>query len=176
MCCQQLRSTAGFTLLEALVAVALLAGALTGLAQVIGTSIASNNASRARTYAGVLAGQKIEQLRSLRWGIAPTGVTTTDTTTDTAMPTSAAGGTGLSASPGGTLSGNLTGYVDYIDRSGTTLGGGATPLPGTVYVRRWSITPLPVAADVGLAVRVVVTSVQGLELTRAMALRTRKAP
>src|SRR5262245_17277072 len=173
---QQLRSTAGFTLLEALVAITLLAGALTGLVQVIGSSIESNNASRSRTYAGVLAAQKIEQLRSLRWSIAATGVTTTDTTTNTAMPSSGPGGTGLAESPGGTLVGNVTGYVDYIDRSGTILGGGATPLPGTVYVRRWSIAPLPAASGAGLTVRVVVTSVQGSELTRVVALRTRKAP
>jgi prepilin-type N-terminal cleavage/methylation domain-containing protein len=111
----------GFSLVEVLVAVGLLATALATLGQTFGIAVAGNASARHGTFAAVLAQQKIEQLR-----------------------TAAAGG--LAPSPPGSLAGDVAGYVDFIDRFGATLGGGTAP-PGTVYVRRWSIEPLAERAN-----------------------------
>lgn len=35
------------------------------------------------------------------------------------------------------------GGVDFVDAHGRNLGTGALPPPGTVYIRRWSLLPLP---------------------------------
>jgi prepilin-type N-terminal cleavage/methylation domain-containing protein len=61
------RSDAGFSLAEVLVAVAVMATALTALASLFTLSIESNLASRHRTYSTVLAQQKLEELRSEHW-------------------------------------------------------------------------------------------------------------
>ena len=38
---------------------------------------------------------------------------------------------------------NTDGYCDFLDGSGRWLAGGATAPPGTIFVRRWSVEPLP---------------------------------
>ena len=54
----------GFTLLETVVSIGLLTGALVVLAQVAAASVDANAAARHRTLAAVLAEQKLEQLRA----------------------------------------------------------------------------------------------------------------
>ena len=61
-------SAAGYSLVEAVVATGLMAGALASLGQMFAISIANNVTARAGTYATVLAEQKMEQLRGLTWG------------------------------------------------------------------------------------------------------------
>ena len=111
---------AGFSLLEVMVATAMLATALVSLAQLFALSTRSNIGSRNMTYAAVLAQQKIEELRSLAWGFDQVGLPISDFSTDTTVtPEQPLGGTGLSPGPGlggnGTLQANTPGYVDYID-------------------------------------------------------------
>ena len=49
------------------------------------------------------------------------------------------------------------GYVDYVDASGVSLGGAAvTPPPGTIYIRRWSVEPLPPGSS-AIVLQVLVT-------------------
>ena len=72
-------------------------------------------------------------------------------------PPAASGGTGLSASPAGALFTSTTGYVDYLDGAGTWVGTGSAPVSGTVYIRRWSITPLPEDPNNTLVLQVMVT-------------------
>ena len=57
----------GFTLVETLIATSLLAVALVTLAQLVGAAVQSGAAARARSLAGVMAEQKMEQLRALPW-------------------------------------------------------------------------------------------------------------
>ena len=64
---------------------------------------------------------------------------------------------GLPPSPGGTLATNTDGYVDYLDINGCVLGGGATPPAGTVFIRRWSVEPLPTNPNNTLILQVLVT-------------------
>jgi len=122
----------------------LLAGALATLAQLFGLSTRANMGARDTTFAAVLAQQKLEELRALTWGFDTLGLPVTDISTNTAVsPETPTGGTGLAPSPSGSLGTNTNGYVDYIDQFGKKLGGGAAPPEGAIFVRRWSVEPLP---------------------------------
>ena len=104
----------------------------------------SNLAAQRGTFTATLATEKMEQLRGLAWGFDPVGLPISDFVTDIAVdPPAGNGGTGLSASPANSLSANVEGYVDYVDRFGRSLGGGMNAPQGTAYVRRWSVEPLP---------------------------------
>lgn len=67
MRCRVLRSAAGFSLLDALIAAGLLATALLSLAQVIALATRTTAAAGRVTDAALLAAQKIEQLRAGSW-------------------------------------------------------------------------------------------------------------
>ena len=115
-----------------------------------------------RSYASVLAQQKMEQLRALTYGFDALNLPVTDSTTNLAsVPEAPTGGTGLAPSPAGALDANTVGYVDYVDANGASLGGG-TPVPpnGTVYIRRWSVQPLPTNPANTLVMQVLVTRKQ----------------
>src|SRR5438093_7062770 len=99
-------SNAGFSLLEVLVATAILATALVSLAQLFALSTRSNIGSRNTTFAAVLAQQKLEELRSLAWGFDQIGLPISDISTNTTVtPEQPVGGTGLSPSPDTALQG-----------------------------------------------------------------------
>ena len=149
---------AGFTLAETLVATAILATSLVGLAQLLAISVSTNSSARANTFATVLAEQKLEQLRALTWGFDSLGLPLSDLTTDTTVvPQAANGGTGLTPSPGGTLISNVAGYVDYLDVYGKSLGGGGNPPANTIYTRRWSVEPLPTNPNDTIIIQVLVS-------------------
>jgi type II secretory pathway pseudopilin PulG len=154
------RGDAGFSLVETLVATGIMATALVGLAQMFAISVANNRSARTGSFANMLAQQKLEQLRGLTWGFDSVGLPLTDTSTDTAAPIETpTGGTGLSPSPAGALNANTSGYVDYVDQFGRSLGGGtATPPPRTVYIRRWSVEPLPLNPNNTIIIQVLVTT------------------
>lgn len=177
----------GFSLLEVMVATAMLATALVSLAQLFALSTRSNIGSRNTTYAAVLAQQKLEELRSLAWGFDQVGLPISDITTDTTVtPEQPIGGTGLSPS-GATLQANTPGYVDYIDSFGNKLGSGGAPPNNAIYTRRWSIEPLPTNPNNTLILQVLVTRIndrgaadQGAvkrlpEEARMITVKTRKA-
>jgi prepilin-type N-terminal cleavage/methylation domain-containing protein len=163
----------GFSLVEVLVALAIFLTGTVALAQLFVASTAANRSARVSTYATVLAEQKMEQLRSLAWGFDLLGLPLSDT--------------GLSPSPAGSLTTNTAGFVDYLDQNGGLVGSGATPPSGTVYIRRWSIEPLPTNPNNTLILQVLVTrqsnrgtadqgSVARLpEEARLVAVKTRKS-
>ena len=160
------RSDAGFSLVEALVATGILATALVALAQLFAVATRTNVVARTSTMTAILAQQKMEQLRGLAW-------------------------TALSPSPAGTLGRNVGGYVDYLDVSGSSLGGGSVPPAGTAYVRRWAIEPLPANPENALVLQLSVTRLVDRDArdaadrgplvrrpgeARLVNLRTRKGP
>jgi prepilin-type N-terminal cleavage/methylation domain-containing protein len=181
----------GFSLLEVIVATSLLTVAVAALAQLFVVAVRANASARTTTYASVLAQQKMEQLRGLTWGFDSLGLPLTDTTTDVSVtPEKAAAGRGLSPSPAGAgaLGVNSDGYCDFLDGSGRWLAGGATAPAGTIFIRRWSVEPLPanpnntivlqvrvmrtgalVAADAGLG------SSRTPDEARLVSVKTRKA-
>ncbi len=147
----------GFSLIETVVALGLLAGAVISLAQLFALATESNFGARTMTYASVLAEQKLEELRALTFALDPSGVPLTDTDTDTAASLeTAGGGTGLTPSPSNALSANTPGYVDHLDGFGGKLGGGSQPPNGTSYTRRWSIRPLPADPANAIVIQVLV--------------------
>ena len=158
------QSQNGFSILEVLVATTILAVGLVALAQLFAISTKANGRARATTFGAVLAGQKMEQLRGLTWGFDLAGLPVSDAD--------------LSPSPSGTLQDNVAGYVDYLDANGNALGGGTTPPGppgGTIYIRRWSISPLPAHPDNTLVLQVLVTRRPAGEDVRLVSVKTRKA-
>ena len=154
------RSEAGFSLVETIVATGLLAGAVAALGQMFAISVADNTSARTGTFAAVLAEQKMEQLRGLTWGFDILGLPLSDMSTDLAQPVQAPdGGRGLQPSPTDSLRRNVDGYVDYLDQFGRIIGGGSTVPDRAVYIRRWSVEPLPTNPNNTLVLQVLVTSV-----------------
>jgi hypothetical protein len=177
----------GVALFEVMVALALLTGAIVALAALFSTAARTNRLARVGSLTAILASQKMEQLRGLAWGYGLAGEEYTDLDTDISVWPEASGGSGLAESPGGTLSGNVAGFVDYLDQHGAWLGAGASPPSGAVYVRRWSVRTLPDSAHDTLILRVVVvlrgsegrltaSSVLPLEAAQLTSLRSRRGP
>ncbi len=139
----RLRTDGGFSLLEALVAVTLLAVVLTSIGQLGVVAVASGIEARHQSVLTAAAVEKMEQLRALAWGHDGSNLPVSDTTSDVShVPSRASGGPGLLPSPAGTLDHDTPGYVDYLAADGSWLGSGSPPGGGAVYVRRWSVTPL----------------------------------
>ena len=174
----RLASPSGSALVEVLVASGLLIVAATGVAPVMAHAVRASFSARAATSAAVLTAQKIEQLRSLEWGITADGIPMSDVTTDLSTEAANDGGPGLGASPPGTLEENMPPYVDYLDGMGTWAGHGASPPASAVYVRRWSVQPLAGDPDT-LVLQAMVTTARASPgpsavQSRLVSLRTRR--
>jgi prepilin-type N-terminal cleavage/methylation domain-containing protein len=148
------RAHDGFTLVEVLMALLLLAGVLLSWATV--SMVSERTAERAHetALATALASQKLEQLRALAMGAAPDGSTLDDIASDVAAwPPAPSGGAGLALSPAGALASNTAGFVDYLDSAGAWVGkGSVAPAAGT-FARRWSIEPADPSAPDTLVMR-----------------------
>lgn len=143
----------GFSLVEASVATALVAGALMMAARWVVDGAQAGSQSARASVAVVLAADKLERLRALRYAVDDAGVRRADLASDTATdPPSPTGGLGLSPAPEGTLDADIPGYVDYIASDGRTIATRA----GAAYVRRWAIRPLTLVQDDGVIVEVCV--------------------
>ena len=152
-------SNAGFTLIEVIISMGLLAAVSLGIAQLFAASTRANLAARTRTSTTAMAEQKIEQIRSLTWGFdtAGQGLPVSDTTTNLTVYPLTAGGSGLNPSPSDALEQNTPGFFDFVDGGGTWVGTGPTIPGNAAYVRRWSITPLPTNPNNTLIIQVLVT-------------------
>jgi hypothetical protein len=154
----------GFSLAEVMIASCILCVGLVSLAQLFALSTRSNVAARSNTFTVILAQQKMEQLRGLTWGFDTAGLPLSDTSTDLSAVGTQAGcpapsggsGTGLTPSPAGSLGANTGGWVDYLNPNGCVLGGGGSPPQGTMYIRRWSVEPLPTNPNNTLILQVLV--------------------
>ena len=133
----------GISLIEVMVATGILIVALVSLAQLLTTAIRDNLTARHATYATILAGQKIEELRALAWSADGEGFALSDPA--------------LSRSPSGALTSNTAGFVDYLDQFGHLVAGGGNPPEDAVYTRRWAIEPSPDNPDDTIVIQVVVT-------------------
>ncbi|HZI80440.1 MAG TPA: prepilin-type N-terminal cleavage/methylation domain-containing protein [Vicinamibacterales bacterium] len=170
-------SSPGFSLIEVMVASAILACAVLSVAQLVVAATSSTAGARGVGEAALLAWQKIDQLRSLAFAFDDAGLPVTDMATDTAVqPERAAGGTGLTPSGDGTLSRDTGGYVDYLDALGQSLGGGDHPPPGTRYRRRWAVELFGGNPDVLVLRARVLAAGRDDELASATTLRARRRP
>lgn len=112
-----MRTERGTTLVEAIVAIGILAGAVVALAGLSSVAVRSSALARERSVATLLALQKLE---------------TECLSAATSPP-----------SPPNAWAVDTPGYVEYLDQYGSLLAGPA----GGAYVRRWSVAPLPTDAN-----------------------------
>lgn len=151
----------GFSLVEVLVAMGLLTAVSLGVAQLFALSTRANVIAKGQTSTTAMAEQKLEQLRGLTWGFDLTGqgLPVSDTTTNLTVTPPTHDGSGLNPSPSDSLEQNTDGFVDFLDGGGSWVGTGTTPPPTAVYIRRWSIQPLPTNPNNTLIIQVLVTPV-----------------
>lgn len=123
----------GFSLLEAVVASAILITGVFSLAQLVVSTSRAAAASDARSLAAMLVIDKMEQLRGLRWTVDAGGLPANDP--------------GLAPSPGDALERDAPGYADAP--------GGCT--------RRWLVQPLPSDSTDTLVLQVRVITPGGAE-------------
>jgi prepilin-type N-terminal cleavage/methylation domain-containing protein len=151
----------GFSLIEVLVSMGLLTAVSLGVAQLFALSTRANVIAKGATSTTAMAEQKLEQLRGLTWGFdtAGQGLPVSDTTTNLTVAPPTHDGSGLNPSPSDSLEQNTNGFVDFLDGGGTWVGTGSTPPATAVYIRRWSIQPLPTNPNNTLVIQVLVTPV-----------------
>ena len=154
-------SERGFSLIEVMFSLVILMSVCLGVVQLFAVATRANLGAKGRTSTAILAAEKMEQLRGLTWGYDTTGLglPLSDTTTDLCQDPPTNTGSGLNPSPSGTMLTNTAGFVDYLDQYGLWVGTGSTPPAGAVYIRRWSIEPLPTNPNNTLIFQVMVTTV-----------------
>lgn len=132
-----------------------------GVAQLFALSTRANYIARGQTSTTAMAEQKMEQLRALTWGFDADGqgLPVSDTSTDLSVEPPSAAGAGLNPSPANSLDENVAGYVDYLNAHGVHVGTGTTPPDGAVFIRRWSIQPLPTNPNNTIVLQVLVTPI-----------------
>jgi type II secretory pathway pseudopilin PulG len=172
----------GFSLIEALAALALLVTLALGLGHLFILSARTNARARMTSLASILAADQIERLRSLSWAFDAQGLRITDAETDLTVTPERPGGVGLSPSPADALERNIEGYCDFLDSSGRSIGRGGTPPPGTAFIRRWLVEPLAADPTDGLVMQVRVLPIESASggrvaagESRMLAVRARKA-
>jgi type II secretory pathway pseudopilin PulG len=179
-----IKSARGFSLAETIVATGLLATALIASAHLFALSARANLQAKTATFSTVLAQEKMEQLRGLTWGTDEVGLPVSDFTTNLAVDPPLANGTGLTPSPSNSLADNVGNYVDFVDANGATVAAA-----DALYVRRWSIEPLPTNPNNTLIIQVFVFRNGGRpadgaddfiermpDEARLITVKTRKAP
>ena len=139
------RHESGFSLLEALVAIAVIAAALAAVAQVVVAATRATRTARAVTVSVMAAREKLEWLRGHTWAFGPRGEPLGDPP--------------LALSPPGALMQDVDGYFEVLDARGRVVAPSAGAPPAHVFVRRWSIEPLPGSHSDALVVQVRVASV-----------------
>ncbi len=171
-------SSRGFSLVEVLISMGLLTAVSLGVAQLFALSTRANVIAKGATSTTAMAQQKLEQLRGLTWGfdLEGLGLPLSDTTTNVSVDPPAHNGSGLNPSPIDSLEENTAGFVDFLDGNGVWVGTGSTPPASAVYIRRWSIQPLPTNPNNTLVIQVLVTPVASESARLASAFsRTRMA-
>jgi len=150
-------SECGFSLIEALIALAITATAFTAAAQLLVQASAATRRARLVTRAAILATSKMEELESLVYAVGADGADVEDER--------------LSESPERSLVEDLPEYCEWFDSWGRPIGNGARPA-GASFARRWSVRALDDSGDT-LALQVVVTTRAGPPLAALTAVRSR---
>ena len=127
----------GSTLVEALIATLVLTTGLLAMADLVRLATSTNVRARSGTIAGILAGQKLEQLLSLD---------VDDTSGPRESPWS--------------LQRNTPDFVDHVDGGGAIVREDVQAPASAVYTRRWSVERLPGGLGQSVLIQVLVTSVR----------------
>jgi prepilin-type N-terminal cleavage/methylation domain-containing protein len=153
--------TRGFTLIEVMIAVAVLVTVLAGVAGVWTMTAASTRAAREQTLAMQLARDKLERLAALTWAVQPVGeadVLASDVTTNVSRLPATTDGSGTRASPVDSLGTSRATYTDYLDARGRWLDTGPAPPPGARFVRRWWLARTSAGSSEMLLFQVIVAT------------------
>ncbi len=138
-----MRDEHGFTLVEVVVALGLVAGVALAVSGALVGGRATAVHDRAAAIGRIAAQARLATLRSLtferRAAADGTALAVTDTTTDVGADPPGPGGLGLGESPPDALWVDRTGFVDYLDASGRNLGTAVALRDGAAFVRRWAI-------------------------------------
>jgi hypothetical protein len=161
----RLKSEAGTTLIETMVATAILLILMAGLLGMaaVATSITENQGHlAARTTEDAV--DKMEQLLDLTYGDAQS-----DTTV---FPSLTSGGTGLAVGGSSNPSAPVVGYADYLDANGNILCTTVTPCtvtpPASWYYKRvWQITTPSANLKLITVTTIVKSSVGAAAISRA---------
>lgn len=129
----------GFTLVEVLVAMALLLTATAGSVHLLAFAIRGMHVARMQGVGVLAASARLDELRSLRFEFDADGQRLTDMSTNLAAHPPSGGGTGLAPGGAATLDVSVRGFVDYLDASGAWVGEGPARPAAAAFVRRWAI-------------------------------------
>jgi prepilin-type N-terminal cleavage/methylation domain-containing protein len=158
--------TRGFTLIEVVIAVAVLVTVLAGVAGVWAMTAASTRVAREQTLAMQLARDKLEQLAALTWAVQSVGgadVLASDVTTNVSRLPATTDGAGTRASPGDSLATSRATYADYLDARGRWLDTGPSPPAGARFVRRWWLARTGAGSSEMLLFQVLVATVSAAD-------------
>ena len=136
------RVESGFTLVEVLVASALIVSVAGGFAHLAAAGVARSNAARSAGVALALAQGKLEELRAAPWSYDAAGLPASDPA--------------LTPSPDDSLTSDRDGWFDALDRFG-----GGVPVEErrrAVFGRRWSVSRFEPGDGDTLILRVCVRS------------------
>lgn len=137
----------GFTLVEVLVALALLLLAALATAQTLSVGALAVHDSRGHAMAAAAAAQRVEQLLAVEWSDPS-----------------------LTPSPPATLDQNIDGYCDYLGADGRVISNGPEAPPAATMMRRWAID---VPANGSANARVIRVIARSLAADRAGAYAAR---
>jgi prepilin-type N-terminal cleavage/methylation domain-containing protein len=155
------RDTLGFTLIEVVIAVAVLVAVLAGVAGVWTMAAASTRAASEQTLAMQLARDKLEQLAGLTWAVRSidgADVLASDVTTNVSRVPATTDGAGTRASPSDSLGVSRATYADYLDARGRWLDTGLAPPANARFVRRWRLARSGAGASEMLLFQVLVAT------------------
>jgi Tfp pilus assembly protein PilV len=128
-----LKTDRGTTLIETVIATALLLVVMIGLLSMAAlATVYTENHGHLEARTTEYAQDKMEQLLALTY---------TDAVTNTIVfPASPTGGSGLAVGGSGNTAAPVNLYVDWLGQDGSLLGGGITPPANWFYERVWQIT------------------------------------
>lgn len=149
----------GFTLVEVLVTLGLVAGAALTVAQLSAITARDLRIARLQTSTAALAASRVEELRSLEWSFDASGAPIEDLSTNLASESPGSDGRGLAPSPAGALDENTAGYVDFLDAHGRWVSSGPAAPSTAAFVRRWAIERIADGSPDSLVIQVVVRPV-----------------
>jgi hypothetical protein len=176
------RSDQGASLIEALIAAAVVTTIAAGVAHLLAWARHEAWAAGVRSTAAVVAVQKMERLRSLSWQVDADGNIVSDERTNLAEDPPTADGTGMGPSPAGSLEQNVMGFVDYVDGHARWCGTGTHPPACAAYIRRWAIEPVGTDPDHARRLTVLVIPIgesfreRPLRTVRLQTIRVRVSP
>jgi prepilin-type N-terminal cleavage/methylation domain-containing protein len=139
------KRTAGFSLVEVLVAMVLVAGAVAGLASLGFLGLTRGDSVHRAGQALALAQGKLDELRAAPWGFDATGTRVTDTA--------------LALSPPLTLTGGGAPAVELFDRFAHPTG----TLADAAFERRWAVTLVDAADPDTLLIQACVAALGGVD-------------